>query len=92
MSGHSDHVFLATNNMDQIPDDMQQGFVRFLNAGNAETGHDKTVIADGRHAAAIATGDDAVGDLLRQLFSIQRGVIRTKLPIVMVLNASALPG
>src|SRR6185312_4197615 len=47
----SDDVLLAADHVDQVPHDVQEGFVRFLDARDAEAGDDKAEVADAGHAA-----------------------------------------
>src|SRR4051794_29253058 len=53
----SDDVLFAADDVDQIPKNVQQRLVRLLNAVDAEAGDGEAVIADLRHAAAVAAGE-----------------------------------
>src|SRR5262245_53716741 len=55
--GASDHVLLAADDMDQVPEDVQQGLVGLLDAVNTEAGHGEAVVAELGHPAAVAAGE-----------------------------------
>src|SRR5262249_18939665 len=57
----SDHVLLAPDDMDQVPQDVQQGLVGLLNAVDAEAGHGEAPVAELGHAPPVAAGE-AHGD------------------------------
>src|SRR5690348_16546458 len=51
-----EHVLLAADHVDQVPDDVEQGFVRLLDAWDTEAGDGEAVVTRGRHPPAVATG------------------------------------
>src|SRR5579884_852939 len=52
-SSMSDHVLLSADHVDQVPQDVQQRLVGFLNAMDAEARDSEAPIAERGHAAAI---------------------------------------
>src|SRR5262245_42494231 len=52
-----DHVRLAPDHMDQVPDDVQQRLVRLLDAVDAEARDGEAVVAELGHPAAVAPGE-----------------------------------
>src|SRR5262249_40036284 len=53
----SDHVLLAPDHGDQVPENVQQCLVRLLNAMNAEARDREAAVAVLRHPAAVPSGE-----------------------------------
>src|SRR5690349_479745 len=53
----SDHVFLASEDVDQVPEDVEERLVRLLDAMDAEARHGEAEVADLGHPAAVAAGE-----------------------------------
>src|SRR4051794_9467905 len=51
-----DHVLLSPDDMDQVPENVEQRFMGFLDSVNAEARHGETILANFRHSAAITAG------------------------------------
>src|SRR5437868_427120 len=56
-SAMSDYILFAPDNVNQIPQDMEQRLVTFLDAVDAEARHGETVVAELGHASAVAAGE-----------------------------------